>query len=214
MLQIAQATYPRAWLAVNDEQIDLGAIEHAGAQPQVSNRPTDPPLPDEQRIQMLREARVALENHQYPQAVDLLNTLLRQPEYPARADAQELLGLVRERAGQLALAKAEYEDYLRRYPDRHGAARVRSRLQALAAASLAPKSTGEFGAGAADHWTMAGSAALTYQYGTNQIVSSGTTTTTTAVNAALVYGDLLLRDRGQRYGPLPRAWMQAIRKIS
>jgi hypothetical protein len=199
VLQIAQASYPRAWLAVNDEQIDLSAVEHAGAQSDVASRPTDPPLPDDQRTQMLRDARVALETHQYPQAVDLLNTLLRQPEYPARADAQELLGLVRERAGQLAQAKAEYEDYLRRYPDRPGAARVRGRLQALAAASLAPKSTGEFGAGAADHWTMAGSAALTYQYGTNQIVSSGTSTTTTAVNAALVYADFLVRDRGQRY---------------
>ncbi len=97
--------------------------------------------------QMLRDARVALEKHEYPQAVDLLTTLLRQPEYPARADAQELLGLVRERGGQLAQAKAEYEDYLRRYPDRPGAVRVRGRLQALAAASIAPKSTGEFGAG-------------------------------------------------------------------
>ncbi len=52
------------------------------------------------------------------------------------------MGLVRERAGQLAQAKAEYEEYLRRYPDRPGAARVRGRLQALAAASLAPKSDG------------------------------------------------------------------------
>jgi hypothetical protein len=199
VLQIAQATYPRAWLAVNDEQIDLSAVEHAGAQSDVASRPTDPPLPDDQRSQMLRDARVALEQHQYPQAVDMLNTLLRQPEYPARADAQELLGLVRERAGQLAQAKAEYGDYLRRYPDRAGAARVRGRLQALAAASLAPKSTGEFGAGSTDHWTMAGSAAVTYQYGTNQVTTSGTTTNSTAVNAALVYADLLLRDRGQRY---------------
>jgi tetratricopeptide (TPR) repeat protein len=199
VLQIAQATYPRAWLAVNDEQIDLSAVEHAGARSDLANRPTDPPLPDEKRAQMLLDARVAIEKHQYPQAIDLLNILLRQAEYPARADAQELLGLVRERSGQLALAKAEYEDYLRRYPDRPGAARVRGRLQALAAASIAPKPTGEFGAAASDRWTMAGSAALTYQYGTNQIVTSGTSTTTTAVNAALVYGDLFVRDRGQRY---------------
>ena len=197
VLQIAQASYPRAWLAVNDEQTDLSAVERAGVQ--VANRPTDPPLPDDQRAQMLKDARVALEKHEYPQAVDLLNTLLRQPEYPARADAQELLGLVRERAGQMAQAKAEYEDYLRRYPDRPGAARVRGRLQALAAASLTPKSTGEFGESADRHWSMAGSAALTYQYGTNQVTSAGTTTNSTAVNAALVYADLLLRDRGQRY---------------
>jgi tetratricopeptide (TPR) repeat protein len=199
VLQIAQASYPRAWLAVNDEQTDLTVVERAGAQSTAESAPSDPALPDEQRAQLLHDARAALEKHQFPEAVDLLSRLLRQPEYPARADAQELLGLVRERAGQLAQAKAEYEAYLRRYPDRPGAERVRGRLQALAAASLTPKSTGEFGARVDTRWTMAGSAALTYQYGRNQTVSSGTTTTTTSVNAALIYGDLLLRDRGERY---------------
>ena len=69
---------------------------------------------------------VALSQRQYPQAVELLTRLLRQPEYPGRAEAQELIGLVRERAGQLAHAKAEYQEYLRRYPDGSAAARVRA----------------------------------------------------------------------------------------
>jgi hypothetical protein len=199
VLQIAQANFPHAWLAVNDEQSDLNVVERAGVQSAAASGPTDPPLPDEQRAQILRDARTALEKHQYPEAVDLLNVLLRQPEFPARAEAQELIGLARERAGQLAQAKAEYEAYLRRYPDGPAAARVRARLQALMAASLTPKSTGQFGTAAGGGWTMAGSAALTYQYGRDQVVSTGTTTTTTSVNAALIYGDLLLRDRGERY---------------
>jgi tetratricopeptide (TPR) repeat protein len=199
VLQVAQASYPRAWLAINDEQTDLTAVEHAGVQSAAASGPTDPPLPDDQRAQLLRDARGALEKHQYPEAVDLLSRLLRQPEYPARADAQELLGLVRERAGQLAQAKAEYETYLHRYPDGPRAARIRGRLQTLAAASLAPKSTGEFGATAASHWSMAGSGAVTYQYGKVQTISSGTATSMTSVNAALVYGNLLLRERGERY---------------
>jgi tetratricopeptide (TPR) repeat protein len=199
VLQIALGNYPRAWLAVNDEQTDLTIIERAGAQTAAESGPVDLALPDDQRAQLLHDARAALEKRQYPEAVDLLSRLLRQPEYPARADAQELLGLVRERAGQLAQAKAEYEAYLRRYSDRPGAERVRGRLQALAAASLTPRSTGEFGTRADTHWTMAGAAAVTYQYGRDQTVSAGTTTTTTSVNAALVYGDFLLRDRGQRY---------------
>jgi tetratricopeptide (TPR) repeat protein len=199
VLQIALASYPRAWLAVNDEETDLTVVERAGVQSAAESGPTDPVLPDDQRAQLLHDARAALEKHQYPEAIDLLSRLLRQPEYPARADAQELLGLVRERAGQLAQAKSEYEAYLRRYPDRPGAERVRARLQTLAAASLIPKSTGEFGARADTRWTMAGSAAVTYQYGRDQTVSAGTTTTTTSVNAALIYGDLLLRERGERY---------------
>jgi hypothetical protein len=199
VLKIALASYPRAWLAVNDEETDLTVIDRAGAQSTADTGPTDPPLADDQRAQLLSDARTALEKHQYPQAIDLLNRLLRQPEYPARADAQELLGLVRERAGQLAQAKAEYNAYLRRYSERPGAERVRARLQALAAASLSPKSTGDFGAAADKHWTLAGSAAVTYQFGKAQTVSAGTTTNTTAVNAGLVYGDFLLRDRGERY---------------
>jgi tetratricopeptide (TPR) repeat protein len=199
VLQIALPNYPRAWLAINDEQTDLTVVEHAGIASVAAEGPTDPPLPEDQRAQILRDARTALEKHQYPEAIDLLNRLMRQPEYPGRADAQELLGLVRERAGQLAQAKAEYAAYLRRYPNGPGAQRVRSRLQALAQASLAPKSTGEFAAPTDRQWTMAGSTALTYQYGTMQTTSGGTTTTATAVNAALVYADLLVRNRGERY---------------
>jgi tetratricopeptide (TPR) repeat protein len=198
VLKIAQARYPRAWLAINDEQTDLTMVERAGV-PEAASGPTDPPLPDAERSQIFRDARTALEKHQYPEAIDLLSRLLRQPEYPARAEAQELMGLVRERAGQLAQAKAEYQEYLHRYPEGAGAARVRARLQTLAAASLDPKSTGDFGAAARSRWSMVGSAALTYQYGREQTVSAGTTTSTTSVNAALVYGDLLLRDRGERY---------------
>jgi hypothetical protein len=199
VLRIALASYPRAWLAVNDEQTDLTVVERAGAQSTADTGPTDPPLADEQRAQLLHDARTALEKRQFPESIDLLNRLLRQPEYPARADAQELLGLVRERAGQLAQAKAEYEAYLRRYPDRPGAERVRTRLQTLAAASLIPKSTGEFGARPNNRWSVAGSGAITYQYGKDQTVSGGTTTSTTSVNAALVYGDFLMRERGERY---------------
>ena len=205
VLRIALSSYPRAWLATNDEATDLAVVERAGAPSAAVNTPTDPQLPDEERTAILREARNALEKRQYPQAVDLLTRLLRQPEYPARADAQELMGLVRERAGQLALAKAEDEAYLSRYPDGPGAARVRSRLKALAAASLTPKSTGDFGAAPNNRWTVAGSVALAYQYGKEQTVSSGTSTTTTAVNGALVYADVLVRDRGPRYDFTARA---------
>jgi tetratricopeptide (TPR) repeat protein len=199
VLQIALASYPRAWLAVNDEQTDLTVIERAGVPSTAASGPIDPPLSDGARAEVLRDARAALEKHQYPEAIDLLSRLLRQPEFPARADAQELIGLVRERAGQLAQAKAEYEAYLRRYPDGARAARVRGRLQTLAAASLAPQSTDKFGVPADRRWTMAGSAAFTYQYGKDQTVSAGTSTSTTSVNAGLVYANLLLRERGERY---------------
>jgi len=199
VLKIAQHDYPHAWLGVNDDQADVSGVEHAGVQTTAAAGPTDPPLPDDERARILHDARAALEGRRYAEAVELLTRLLRQSEFPARADAQELLGLARERAGQLAQAKAEYTEYLRRYPDGAGADRVRARLQTLVAASLAPRSTGTFDSQPGERFTMAGSAAISYQYGKDQTVSAGTTTTTNSVNAALVYGDLLLRDRGERY---------------
>ncbi len=199
VLAIAQPNYPRAWIAEGDEQADIAVVDRAGVTAPAAAAPTDPPLPDEQRAKMLKDARQALDQRRFPEAVDLLTRLLRQPEYPARADAQELLGLVRERAGQLAQAKAEYEEYLRRYPNGAAAARVRSRLQALISASLQPSSGTTFQAAAPERWTMAGSASVSYQYGKDQTVSLGNTTTNNTLSSALVYGDLLLRDRGERY---------------
>ncbi len=200
VLKAAQTDYPRAWLAINDETADLTAVERASVASVAASGPTDPPLPDDQRQQILRDARSAMAQRQYPQAVELLTRLLRQPEYPGRADAQELIGLVRERAGQLAHAKAEYQEYLRRYPDGPAAARVRSRLLNLASAGQGAQSTGEFGASrAANGWSMAGSGSAAYQYGQDQLNTGANRTTTTSLNAFLLYGDLLLRDRGERY---------------
>lgn len=50
-----------------------------------------------------------------------------------KQDAQEMLGLARERAGQLAHAKAEYETYLKLYPKGEDALRVRGRLDGVLA---------------------------------------------------------------------------------
>ena len=199
VLQVAQAAYPRAWLAIDDEQTDLTVVERAGVLSAPAPIAIDPHLSDETRAQLMHDARLALAAQRYPEAVDLLTRLLRQAEYPARADAQELLGLVRERAGQLAQAKAECEEYLRRYPDRPGALRVRARLQSLLAASLVSRSVGEAASREPSHWTMAGSASASYQYGTDQSISSGITTTTTSASAGLLYADLLLRNAGNRY---------------
>jgi tetratricopeptide (TPR) repeat protein len=196
-LNAALAEYPRAWIAVNDEQSDIAPVEHAGT-PTLATLPTDPALPDEERAKVLADARSALDRHQYPEAVELLTRLVRQPEYAARADAQELLGLARERAGQLAQAKAEYQSYLQRYPQGAGADRVRRRLQALAAASIAPRTFDSESVTPA-RWTVVGSTALGYQFDRAQTVTGGTTTSSTAVNAGLVYGDLLVRERGQRF---------------
>ncbi len=200
VLRIAQPNYPRAWLAINDETSQLMAVDRAGVPSAAALGPTDAALPDAERSRILREARAALAKRQFPDSVALLTRLLRQPEYPERAEVQELMGLVRERAGDLAHAKAEYQEYLRRYPNGPAAGRVRDRLTLLATAAAATPSAGAFGgAPAPSRWSIAGSSALTYLYGQDQLSSGGTTTSSTSLNAALIYGDLLVRERGARY---------------
>ncbi len=51
-----------------------------------------------------------------------------------KQDAQEMLGLSHERAGQLAFAKAEYDTYLNLYPTGADATRVKGRRDAVIAA--------------------------------------------------------------------------------
>ncbi len=86
---------------------------------------------------MLRQALTAGE---YEQAIPLATALLEWPqvtEHQART-ALELLGLARERNGQLAHAEAEYQRYLRLYPKGEDADRVRQRLAGLITAAKAP----------------------------------------------------------------------------
>ncbi len=94
----------------------------------------------EQRVAALAdEARVAMTGKNYRRAVQIYTKLLEGPESKYRQEAQELLGLARERGGQLAHAKAEYETYLKRYPEGEGADRVRQRLAGIITSTVDPQ---------------------------------------------------------------------------
>lgn len=82
----------------------------------------------------LSEARRELKSGDINRAIALLAKLAGSGDRKTAMRAQELLGLARERNDQFAHAKAEYERYLKKYPDGDGAARVRQRLKALIAA--------------------------------------------------------------------------------
>ena len=76
--------------------------------------------------------RAALDAEEAEKAVMIFNAALNLPPNRQSRDAQEMMGLARERTGNLDKAKAEYEYYLKGYPDGEGAARVRQRLAKLA----------------------------------------------------------------------------------
>ncbi len=79
----------------------------------------------------LGDARIALRDGETERAIALLTHIVTQPTSDVHPEARELLGLARERAGQLAHARAEYRAYLEAFPDASGEERVRQRLAAL-----------------------------------------------------------------------------------
>jgi AMIN domain len=91
-----------------------------------------PPAPNaEVFAQLMEDARQSMAKNDYGRAIALYTKILEYPDHAYRQDAQEFLGLARERNGQLAHAKAEYETYLQLYPEGEGAARVRQRLTGM-----------------------------------------------------------------------------------
>lgn len=88
---------------------------------------------------MLADARAKFAEENYPEVVRLTNSILQMPENAASPAAQELLGIAREKAGQLAHAKAEYEIFLQKYPNDPAAPRVRQRLSVLVTGEEAPE---------------------------------------------------------------------------
>jgi len=112
----------------------------------------------------LDDARAAITAGRYADAIGLLSKLLQEPESGATPEAQELLGVAREKNGQLAHAKAEYETYLKRYPNGEGAERVRQRLSSLLNRALKPSGTvvGDAGEPMATQWSFTGSASEYY----------------------------------------------------
>ena len=87
---------------------------------------------DKQARELLEKARSALANGRNDEAIGILNQLLLLPPNKSSQEAQELIGVARERAGQTELARKEYELYLKLFPNGEGATRVRQRLASLA----------------------------------------------------------------------------------
>ncbi len=199
LLAVARRDYPRAWLGVADEP---AAAEVVLLPPsELSPRAiVDGAMPDGERAALMNDARRALGRREYPRAVELLSKLTRQPEYEGRARAQEMLGITRERAGQLAHAKAEYEEYLRRYPQGDAVGRVRSRLRSLSSASRSGRG-GLFGGGGGvdSAWRIAGGASQLYRWERSELTTTATSDNRQEQNALYTDGDFIARRRGERF---------------
>ena len=122
------------------------------------------------------EARAALKKKNFSGAIQLFTKVLKYPENEYSAEAQEFLGLARQKGGQLAQARAEYEDYLRRYPSGEGSDRVKQRLAGIITATGDPdeklritkeqraekRKNGSAGQDGETIWSISGSASAFY----------------------------------------------------
>jgi len=137
--------YPGSWITKVSKKekefsaktaISFGAAIAASRQSNpLSRQASIATLSNERLAQYMEEARQSMAKGDYSRAVNIYTKVLEYPDHPFLQDAQEFLGLARERKKQYAHAKAEYEKYLMLYPKGEGADRVRQRLAGLITAS-------------------------------------------------------------------------------
>jgi len=121
-----------------EEEQDVAALPVVKVQPVTPSTIDTPPVPvvEEQRQwdeeldrSILDQAQDAYTSGDYDTAITLYTKAQGDPRL--REEAMEMLGVSRERNGQLAHAKAQYERFLSEYPDGPAAARVSQRLTSL-----------------------------------------------------------------------------------
>jgi tetratricopeptide (TPR) repeat protein len=198
VLLAAQQSYPRAWLAIADEEVaeqDLMPDQDSTANGQVQMS-VDEKIRDEVADSLWDEANNRFRHKQYSAAIEILAKLNTRPSHKYRASAQELSGLAHERMGELAHAQAEYEQFLREFPKDTRASRVRKRLYALRTASL----PGRQASGASDFeegtWKLNGGIAQYYRRDDSKFTVDNATQRLTTQNGLLNDFDLNARYRG------------------
>jgi tetratricopeptide (TPR) repeat protein len=203
-LVLAKTRFSRAWLAIADETRTEDVSDVLAPVPPTRTNPNAVRLSENELDALVRQARQALQKRQYELAITLFTKAVEQPEFPARADALESLGLARERNRQLAHAKAEYEEYLRLYPRSPNATRVRQRLGTLLAAHLPGADRATADDAAARKWRAYGGAGVRYQYDTSRLQTDTEKQSFIAQHAAITDLDLVARKHGERFDFLSR----------
>lgn len=148
------------------------------AMPEV--RPAAVALPEveEQAAVLMQQGKAALNAGNHEQAVNLFNQLLFLPPNVQSQEGQELIGLARERNGELAKARTEYELYLKLFPEGEGATRVKQHLAALSTLPAARDAAARVVAASHVIKTLTGSLSQTYYGGQSQIQTAFNTPTT------------------------------------
>ncbi|MBW9262099.1 MAG: hypothetical protein K1564_11070 [Candidatus Thiodiazotropha sp. (ex. Lucinisca nassula)] len=143
-LEAVRSFYPDAWIDTADIVERRQAFFERGLEPGLDGQYMEEPElanVDPRITKMMDMIRRTITAGDYAKAVRLLEALLEEPDNIYTQEALELLGLSRERNGQIAHAKGEYRLYLEKYPEGEDAERVRQRLLGLETAPQRPKET-------------------------------------------------------------------------
>ena len=200
-----RARYPGAWIdradTTAESRVSDASVATATEQPApaaAGNETAD------KAAELMNEGRRAMTVGELSRAVQIYTKVLQMPPNVHQPDAQEFLALPRERNGQIAHAKAEYQRYLEVYPDEDGAERVEQRRAALLATAAA-RTPGAASATAApirgepsltDGWSIRTFLSQYYRRDVNQVNDQEE-----IVSQSSVYSDVSLdaRRRGERF---------------
>jgi tetratricopeptide (TPR) repeat protein len=138
-----KSSFPGAWIDQVDARsipVELLAGEREALAPSIQQAVGD--LGSVSKVDaLMEEARKTMVAGDSSRAIQIYTKVLQLPAHPRHPEAQEYLALAREKKGQTAHAKAEYQRYLSLYPNSEGAARVSQRLAALLASNRRGKQT-------------------------------------------------------------------------
>jgi len=186
-----------AWLDQVD--IDSHSVDLTSAMNEVS---ADQTGQDESKVtQLMSEARATMVSGDRARAIQIYTKVLQLPADPQQRQAQEYLALAREKNGQTAHAKAEYQRYLSLYSGSEGAPRVRQRLAALISSGIPSTATDGAGGNQRRHrqtgnWRFQTFFSQFYRRDVNQLTDQDET-----VSQSALYSDVNFdaRRRGERF---------------
>lgn len=196
VLRQLRGQYPTAWIDREGESV-VAALGPETSQPLA---PADTSEISGESAELMQDARGAMMRGEISRAIQIYTKVLQQPASEYQREAQEFLALARERNGQIAHAKAEYERYLALYPDGDDAARVQQRLDALLAASASgpanPSQTRPGGPRNTSPWKIRTFLSQHYRRDVNQVNDQDE-----IVSQSSLYTDVTLdaRRRGERF---------------
>ncbi len=196
--------YAGAWIGyAGDDEVDIPMGPASGMQSRNNDSTGSLAANSDEILELMAEGRRAMTAGELSRAVQIYTKVLQQPGHEYLAEAQEYLALARERNGQIAHAKAEYERYLELYADTDGATRVQQRLAALLATGPAARPQQRSYAASrantqsrARNWTLRSYVSQYYRRDTNQVNDQDE-----IVNQSSIYSDVNLdaRRRGERF---------------